>query len=78
MCELCSHHGEGKIRYLNAKNYSRDMANELTRKKFSGGFYQHPIVQGNRKLTFLEKTWLRQMNLPGFVRRSDPVAGNLW
>ena len=68
MCEFCSQHGEGKTWYLNAKNYSSDLVHDLKRRDFIGHFYQRVIGDGNRDITLLEKTLLRKMNLPSFVR----------
>jgi ferredoxin len=68
MCEFCSQHGEGRTWYLNAKNYSSDLLNELKRREFIGHFYDRVITDGNRRITLLEKTLLRKMNLPTFVR----------
>lgn len=69
MCEFCTQHGEGKAWYLNAKNYSSDLLSDLKRKEFIGHFYDHVISDGNRKITLLEKTILRGMDLPAFVRQ---------
>jgi ferredoxin len=69
MCEFCSRHGEGKTWYLNAKNYASDLANDLERKKFIGRFYHHTVGEGNRQISLLEKTLLRRMDLPLFVRQ---------
>lgn len=34
MCEFCTKHGEGKKWYLNVKNYSDELLNDVKRKKF--------------------------------------------
>lgn len=68
MCEFCSQHGEGKTWYLNAKNYASDLVHDLTRRDFIGHFYQRVVADGNRDITLLEKTLLRRMNLPSFIR----------
>jgi len=68
MCEFCTRHGEGKTWYLNAKNYSSDLLSDLKRRQFIGRFLDHTITGGNRQITLLEKTILRGMDLPLFVR----------
>jgi ferredoxin len=69
MCEFCTQHGEGKTWYLNAKNYSSDLVNDLRRRDFIGHFYDHTIAAGNKKISLLEKTILRGMDLPVLVRQ---------
>ena len=39
MCEFCVKHGEGKKWYLNAKNYSQDLASDISRRAFVKGFF---------------------------------------
>ncbi len=34
MCEFCLKHGEGEKWYLQAKNYSEDMLNDIRRRKY--------------------------------------------
>lgn len=68
MCEFCTRHGEGQAWYLNAKNYSSDLLSDLKRRQFIGRFLDHTIRDGNRQITLLEKTILRGMDLPAFVR----------
>lgn len=68
MCEFCIQHGEGKTWYLNAKNYSSDLLSDLKRRQFIGRFLDHTIRKGNQQITLLEKTILRGMDLPAFVR----------
>ncbi len=68
MCEFCTQHGEGQAWYLNARNYSSDMLSDLERRKFIGRFYERVVHDGNRKISLLEKTLLRGMDLPAFVR----------
>ncbi len=61
MCEFCLKHGEGKKWYLEARNYSEDLASD-SRKLFSD-FVQHPEAAS----TFVEKAE-RLQTLPKFVR----------
>jgi ferredoxin len=68
MCEFCTRHGEGKTWYLNAKNYSSDLLSDLKRRQFIGRFLDHTVRKGNQQITLLEKTILRGMDLPAFVR----------
>ena len=39
MCEFCHKHGEGKIWYLRAENYSADLLSDLKRRKFIADFF---------------------------------------
>jgi len=39
MCEFCIKHGEGKKWYLNAKNYSQDLASDIDRRKYVKDFF---------------------------------------
>ncbi|MCJ7509079.1 MAG: 4Fe-4S binding protein [candidate division Zixibacteria bacterium] len=39
MCEFCTKHGEGKKWYLQAKNYSLDLASDTRRKKMISRFF---------------------------------------
>ena len=68
MCEFCTQHGEGRTWYLNAKNYSSDLLSDLKRRQFIGRFLNHTVRKGNQQITLLEKTILRGMDLPAFVR----------
>ena len=50
MCEFCHKHGEGKKWYLQAKNYSEELLNDLSRVKFIEEFFSHPekLEKGDR------------------------------
>ena len=48
MCEFCHQHGEGKIWYLQAKNYADELANDLRRKRSVGEFL-HNFEKEQRK-----------------------------
>lgn len=39
MCEFCIKHGEGKKWYLNVKNYSQDLVNDINRREYIKGFF---------------------------------------
>jgi Pyruvate/2-oxoacid:ferredoxin oxidoreductase delta subunit len=41
MCEFCLKHGEGKKWYLEARNYSEDLASDVERRKMITGFFEH-------------------------------------
>jgi Pyruvate/2-oxoacid:ferredoxin oxidoreductase delta subunit len=63
MCEFCHKHGEGKIWYLRAENYSADLLSDLKRRKFIADFFS--LTEGSPGLlTRLGK--LRIM--PAFVK----------
>ncbi|MGB8952024.1 MAG: 4Fe-4S binding protein [Candidatus Aminicenantales bacterium] len=64
MCDFCHKHGEGKKWYLEAKNYSDDLLNDLRRRNFIKKFFLHPERQkeGIKSLDRLDRA-------PGFVRR---------
>lgn len=63
MCEFCHKHGEGKIWYLQAKNYSDDLLSDLRRRKFIADFFAKPEELG----ASLDR--LGQLdNAPAFVR----------
>jgi ferredoxin len=68
MCEFCTQHGEGKKWYLNARNYSTDLLNELERRKFITHFYHETIEKGNRSLNLLEKILHRRLLIPRAIR----------
>ncbi len=63
MCEFCLKHGEGKKWYLEAKNYSEDLASDVERRKMVAEFFEHQ----DEIPRFVEKTD-RLQNLPKFVR----------
>jgi len=41
MCEFCLKHGEGKKWYLEAKNYSEDLASDVKRQELIQEFFKH-------------------------------------
>ncbi|HPS21157.1 MAG TPA: 4Fe-4S binding protein [Candidatus Omnitrophota bacterium] len=45
MCEFCVKHGEGEKWYLNAKNYSEDLASDINRRKYVKDFF-HGAARG--------------------------------
>ena len=64
MCEFCHKHGEGKKWYLQAKNYSDDLLEDLRRRKFIIDFFGNPdsLENGVRNLGQLDSA-------PSFVKR---------
>ncbi len=68
MCEFCTQHGEGEKWYLNARNYSTELLNELQRRKFISHFYYQSIEKGNRSLSLLERIFRHQIVMPRFMR----------
>jgi len=63
MCEFCLKHGEGKKWYLEAKNYSEDLASDVKRRKMIAKFFEHPADPGQ-----LVQQAERLQKLPKFVR----------
>jgi len=63
MCEFCLKHAEGKKWYLEAKNYSDDLASDVNRRQMISEFFQHPdsVARAAEKTDKLEK-------MPKFVR----------
>jgi ferredoxin len=63
MCEFCIKHGEGKKWYLEAKNYSDDLLNDVRRRRFIVEFFSNPgdLAKEEGQLDRLEKA-------PAFVR----------
>ena len=67
MCEFCVKHGEGKKWYLNAKNYSDDLLNDMKRRKFiEGGFGWINNIY-NTRIKFLK-----------FLPLQIPMIGNIF
>ena len=63
MCEFCLKHGEGQKWYLQAKNYSEDLASDVERRKMVQGFFEHQEDIPK----FVEKADKMQ-TMPKFVR----------
>jgi Pyruvate/2-oxoacid:ferredoxin oxidoreductase delta subunit len=63
MCEFCHKHGEGEKWYLQAKNYSEDLLNDLRRRKFveNLGPELKALMKEDEKFEQLQK-------MPAFVR----------
>lgn len=63
MCEFCLKHGEGKKWYLEASNYSADLASDTNRQKIVKDMYEHPDAAAK----FIESAE-RLQKFPKFVR----------
>jgi len=50
MCDLCTKHGEGKIWYKNAINYSNDLLSDLERRRYIGNFLTTAFSEGFQTL----------------------------
>lgn len=55
MCEFCVQHGEGKKRYLQARNYSLDLASDLRRRRFIADFFNDFDRRSAKDLESLRK-----------------------
>jgi ferredoxin len=69
MCEFCIQHGEGKIWYLEAKNYSEELHNE-ERKLFMKGFFEDVEQEVVTKVGGLDKLLARD---PAAARAMFPA-----
>jgi len=65
MCEFCVKHGEGRKWYLEAKNYSEDLLNDLSRRKTISDIV-HRIEESGKKF---EERFNRLEKAPGLVQR---------
>jgi ferredoxin len=63
MCEFCHKYGEGEKWYLQAKNYSDDLLNDLRRRKFVEN-----LGPELRALMKEDEKFGRLQNMPAFVR----------
>ncbi|MGA1824318.1 MAG: 4Fe-4S binding protein [bacterium] len=70
MCEFCSKHGEGKIWYKNAMNYSKDLVSDLTRRKYIEQFLESTINDGFKTLGRLESMYRKKGHLRPSVTNS--------
>lgn len=64
MCEFCTKHGEGKIWYKNASNYSQDLLSDLKRQRFIEQFLEKTIKEGFNNLLRLEMIKTKKGKLP--------------
>jgi ferredoxin len=68
MCEFCIKHGDGKIWYLEAKNYSLDLLSDLRRRKWIERFIIN-IENDMAKLAMLDKMRQRSSILYVLAKR---------
>jgi ferredoxin len=77
MCEFCHKHGEGKIWYLEAKNYSDDLLHDLKRRKFIADFFSNPssLKEEESQLAKMDKSprFVRNVLQPYIVGRQKKV-----
>jgi len=64
MCEFCTKHGDGKVWYRNASNYSHDLVSDLKRRKYIGEFFEAAIQDGFNSLGRLEALYSKKGRLP--------------
>ncbi len=64
MCEFCKSHGDGKVWYKNASNYSQDLLSDLRRKRFIEQFLDVTIRDGFNNLLRLEAILNKKGRLP--------------
>jgi ferredoxin len=75
MCEFCTKHGDGKIWYKNAENYSRDLLSDIRRRAFIRDFLSTTIKDGFDSLGRLEALYMKKGRLPdSLVKRMEGKA----
>ena len=70
MCEFCTKHGDGKIWYKNASNYSQDLLADLNRRRYIGSFFADTIQNGFETLGRLETIVRKKGRLPEQVKKA--------
>lgn len=70
MCEFCTKHGDGKIWYKNAANYSNDLLSDLNRRTYIEGFLESTIRDGFHTLGRLEALLTKRGRLPEAIINS--------
>ena len=69
MCEFCSQHGDGKVWYKNAKNYSQDLVSDIGRRTYIAQFLDATIKDGFETLGRLEALFQRRGKLPDAIKK---------
>lgn len=64
MCEFCSEHGDGKVWFKNAENYSRDLVSDLARRDYINQFFTSTIDEGAVTIGRLEALYGKKKRLP--------------
>lgn len=67
MCEFCTEHGDGKVWFKNAKNYSQDLVSDLERRKYIQNFFQSTIAKGIDSIGRLETIYQKKGKIPARV-----------
>ncbi len=70
MCEFCTHHGEGKIWYKNAANYSHDLLSDIRRRQYIENFLTTTFAEGFQTLGRLETIYQKRGKLPETVAKA--------
>ena len=77
MCEFCHKHGEGEKWYLQAQNYSNDLASDLRRRNFIADFFLHPhrltddiinLEKIQQKPSYI-RAFIRAVLIPRYITR---------
>lgn len=68
MCEFCTKHGDGKIWYKNAANYSQDLVSDLNRRKYIKTFLESTIKEGFHTLGRIEALYKKKGRLPDSIK----------
>jgi len=69
MCEFCTKHGDGRVWYKNAANYSNDLLSDLKRRAFIAGFLESTFKSGFDTIGRLETIYRKKGRLPGAIRQ---------
>ncbi len=64
MCEFCTQHGDGKVWFKNAENYSRDLVSDLARRQYINDFFTSTIEDGVVTIGRLETLFSKKKRLP--------------
>jgi ferredoxin len=64
MCEFCSEHGDGKVWFKNAENYSKDLVSDLARRDYINQFFKSTIEEGAVTIGRLETLYGKKKRLP--------------
>lgn len=67
MCEFCTKHGDGKVWYKQAANYSRDLLSDIRRRAYIGNFLTNAFAEGFETLGRLEAIYRKKGKLPKAV-----------
>lgn len=68
MCEFCAKHGDGKVWYRNAANYSHDLLSDLRRRRYIETFLSSAFRDGFETLGRLEAIFKKKGRLPEKVK----------